>query len=940
MAFGFLRLARFFGLIFVMLFFSIDVVAEAWNLKWAKILSTPDEGFSGDVETDREGNVIVASGSRTLLTKLDSGGNILWQLRNPSTESGGGGVGTSAVATYGTDLYFIFGINGGVSIGSFSTNGFGSILGKLNGDGNLVWSVFIPSLYFGRIAASDAGVFFGGMFRDRVDFGSFAFQSTFGDVLVGKMDLDGKVVWFRQGVGVSDDYLDSIALTPTGEVAISGTFISPSFGIGGMVVRGPTGNPPPKAIFSALLNANGLGLWALSAHSAVDLGNFITISSGIASKSDGSTIWSGDFTGNLTVGTNNLFSVGGKDIFVACLRTDGSPEWTSAFGGNGDQFASDVLSGPDGSVFIAGTFFDDLKFGTTNLESFGSSDVLLANLSSTGETMWVKRIGFSGKDDSARIAMTPAGELILSCTVQGGVLVDGTFIEGNGLGNIFVAAFTNSAPVPPRISVQPVGLVSSPGGSATFTVVLLEDEGANYQWRFNGILIPNATNATLIVPSVTLENEGTYFVEVSTSAVTVRSAAAQLVIRGQLEVRVTTVAGTNTAGLVDSTNGREVRFYRPNGLEYLTAGIVAVADGHNHVIRFLDGSGSSATFAGKDEPGFVNGSASVARFNYPLGLNVDKSLDVLVADSQNNVIRRIGMWGLRNVSTVAGSGRRGYKDGAAAEAEFNFPNDLVVDASGNIFVTEFTNHVVRKISVDGEVTTFAGSGQPGFRDGVGTNALMNMPAGIEIDAQQNLYVTEWRNHCVRKISPQGVVTTLAGTNVAGFVDGQGSAARFDTPDGITIDALGNLYVVEHLNHAVRKVDANGNVLTVAGLGTSGFADGDRRAAMFNAPAAIMWHPDGSLWVSDTENHAIRRIEFLSATNSAEVELWITLNPALTVFGQPGVSYRIEAAETSSAGMPMDWTVLDTVRLTSEAEQWFDPQPATRAKRWYRAVRVE
>jgi sugar lactone lactonase YvrE len=173
-----------------------------------------------------------------------------------------------------------------------------------------------------------------------------------------------------------------------------------------------------------------------------------------------------------------------------------------------------------------------------------------------------------------------------------------------------------------------------------------------------------------------------------------------------------------------------------------------------------------------------------------------------------------------------------------------------------------------------------------------------MPAGIEIDAQQNLYVTEWRNQTVRKITPQGVVTTLAGTNAPGLLDGQGSAARLNTPDGITIDPLGNLYVAEHGNHVVRKIDANGNVVTIAGLGVAGFKDGDRATAMFNAPAAIMWHPEGSLWVSDFENHAIRRIEFLNGPTGEAAELLVTLNPALTIFGKAGARYRIEAAESA------------------------------------------
>lgn len=292
---------------------------------------------------------------------------------------------------------------------------------------------------------------------------------------------------------------------------------------------------------------------------------------------------------------------------------------------------------------------------------------------------------------------------------------------------------------------------------------------------------------------------------------------------------------------------------------------------------------------------------------------------------------------MRFVTTAAGSGRRGYHDGQGPEAEFDFPNDLVTDSNGNVFVVEFNNHTVRKITPTGLVSTFVGNGSPGERDGTGTQAQLRQPAGIAVDRENTLYVTEWTGHRIRKVTPQGVVTTLAGSGTPGFLDGPPTQARFNTPDGITVDAVGNLYVTEFSNHALRKIDPLGNVTTIVGTGASGFKDGDRAVAQFSAPGGILWLPSGSLLVTDTGNQCLRQVEFLEAAPSNQAALVLTLNPSLTIFGTPGKTYRIEAAEESS---PTQFIGLGIITLTNQAGVWTDPQPATRRSRLYRAVLVE
>ena len=173
-------------------------------------------------------------------------------------------------------------------------------------------------------------------------------------------------------------------------------------------------------------------------------------------------------------------------------------------------------------------------------------------------------------------------------------------------------------------------------------------------------------------------------------------------------------------------------------------------------------------------------------------------------------------------------GAQGSKDGAGNSAQFEFPYGITIDAAGNLYVADTWNHRIRKVTSVGEVSTIAGSGQ-GFSNGQGTTAQFDTPVSITIDAAGNLYVADTWNHRIRKITPNGGVSTLAGSGQPGFVDGRGSAARFYRPSGITIDATGNLYVADTNNHSIRKVTPEGVVSTLAG-GGEGFADGQGRAA--------------------------------------------------------------------------------------------------------------
>ncbi len=324
----------------------------------------------------------------------------------------------------------------------------------------------------------------------------------------------------------------------------------------------------------------------------------------------------------------------------------------------------------------------------------------------------------------------------------------------------------------------------------------------------------------------------------------------------------TTLAGGTTSGSNDGS-GSAAKFNFPWGMAADRSGNIFVADSANHTIRKISAGGVVTTVAGlAGSSGNVDGVGSAARFDYPYGVAVDASGNLFVACG-SHTIRKITSSGV--VTTLAGTaGFHGSTDGTGTAAQFFFPYGVAVDAAGTVYVADTSNDLIRKITSSGVVTTLAG-GNP-FNtfnpDGVGRAASFRDPHGVAVDGAGNVYVADTLNSRIRKITPDGTVTTLAGSrggSAGGYVDGPGSGALFAFPFGIAVDGSGNLYVADTSNHAVRKLTAAGVVTTLGGVGeTSGYADGTGTAARFKAPCGVAVDDAGNLFVGDAGNHAIRK----------------------------------------------------------------------------------
>lgn len=307
----------------------------------------------------------------------------------------------------------------------------------------------------------------------------------------------------------------------------------------------------------------------------------------------------------------------------------------------------------------------------------------------------------------------------------------------------------------------------------------------------------------------------------------------------------------------------QARFHQPAQMVSDSAGNLYIADAANHTIRKIDPQGNVTTFAGSGVPGLKDGTALQATFHQPEDLVLDNGGNLYIADTGNHAIRKIDPQG--NVKTIAGNGKSGYLEGSGGQALFFAPRGIAVDSNGTLFVADTGNHAIRKVDPQGNVGTMAGDGNAGFKDDTGKMAQFSEPTDLIVDNGGNVYVADSQNHRIRKIDNTGAVTTVAGSGVADFLDGTAQQARFKAPRGLLLDGAGNLFVADAFNHRIRKIDKQGNVTTLAGTGDAGFKDDTALNAQLYRPSGLTLNSQGELMIVDTDNKRIRKISLTTGT---------------------------------------------------------------------------
>lgn len=320
---------------------------------------------------------------------------------------------------------------------------------------------------------------------------------------------------------------------------------------------------------------------------------------------------------------------------------------------------------------------------------------------------------------------------------------------------------------------------------------------------------------------------------------------------------ITTIAGTGIAGYNgDDQTAITTQLWSPGGIA-VSGNTIIIADGLNNRIRKINAHDSVVTLAGKDDPGTDGdgGPATDAQLDNPAGVALDAKGNIYISDKFNHSIRKINQKGI--ITTIAGKGQSGYSGdgGAARYALLNNPGNIATGINGDLFIADQGNYCIRKIDSNGIITTVAGNGKAGYSgDSVAaTTAMINALIGITADGAGNLYIADALNYRIRKVNTAGMITTIAGSEL-GYTGDNDTAlkAKLNLPTGVATNSRGEVYIADQGNNAIRKIDTNGIITTVAGNGN----DSTKR---LYSPSHIVVDGNGIMYVTEQQNHRIRRI---------------------------------------------------------------------------------
>ena len=536
-------------------------------------------------------------------------------------------------------------------------------------------------------------------------------------------------------------------------------------------------------------------------------------------------------------GTVSLWPAAGPYPYGGVVRLTGVPGPTNRF----NRWFNNI-NGPTNSLL---TF--TVLTPNTNINAYfaplGTNFTLTALLNGYGTvTRTPVQNSYASNSLVQFTAVPDAGHVFTGWSGDAG----GSSLSNSLVMNASKVVTANFLPVaPPAITAQPQSLMVNRDSNATFTVSATGVPFPAYQWLHAGTNLPGATSATLNIASAQKADGGSYYAVVTNPFGSATSSVAVLTVN--LPYTWITLAGlAGQIGTVDG-QGSSARLSGPYGIAADSLGNLYASDAGGETIRKITPAGLVSTLAGAaGQSGGTDGTGGSARFRYPIGIAVNSDGRVYVGEYRDHRIRTITPAGV--VSTLATlSGQNGLIFAS-------------LDGAGDLYVTDGASHTIRKVTSSGVVSTVAGlAGNPGSDDGLIGTARFNSPDGVALDSMGNIFVSEYNNHTIRKISTNGIVSTVAGqAGSAGSLDGPAGSARFNAPHGIAVDGDGNVFISEAVNSTIRRVTAAGAVDTIGGLaGIPGSLDGAGSNARFTA-GGVAVDGVGNLYLADTSNHTIRK----------------------------------------------------------------------------------